>query len=267
MVVKSPEDQARDIVNASGFVFQLAVAHEVREQSGTHGWSVRDEEHPYATPNRSGYIDLILERGGGSTLLIVECKRTRGGIWAFIATGGLNRRHVRRLRIASRSGRKRDAWWEDFSTEPSSPEAAFCAVRGSEDRQAPMLENLAGRLLESLECVAGELLGKATEDLFQCMLIPMIVTNARLMVCSIANPEAISLTEGDLPPNTRFTEVGYVRFRKSLGGASLIGPTRRWNDPASKESERTVLVVNAEHLTEFLGWCQPRVADEQEGRE
>src|SRR3990172_5746318 len=158
MASKSFEEQARGILNASGFVFQLGVAHEVR--SGMHGWSVRAEEHPYhASPTIGGHIDLILEKD--AMVLVVECKRTRDGIWAFIAKkGGLARRHARWLRIASRNGRKQEAWWQDITTEPSSPEVVFCAVRGSEDRQAPMLGSFlrsrTSRPLESPLCTGLE---------------------------------------------------------------------------------------------------------------
>ena len=102
MVAKSLDEKARDVLNASGFVFQLAVEHEVWRGSERHEWRVRDEEHPYTTPTMSGHIDLILKKG--AMLLIVECKRTREGIWAFIAGRGADRRHARWLHVESRNG-------------------------------------------------------------------------------------------------------------------------------------------------------------------
>lgn len=42
----SDENNMRSIVNSSGFLFQLRIAHQVEETKKAHGWDVLAEELP-----------------------------------------------------------------------------------------------------------------------------------------------------------------------------------------------------------------------------
>jgi hypothetical protein len=76
------------------------------------------------------------------------------------------------------------------------------------------------------------------------------VTTAELRV-ALFEPKAISLTEGSLPVDTSFKTVPFLRFRKSL--TSRVNSRGEHSLKAAHEAtERTVFVVNAEGLLEFL---------------
>ena len=80
--------------------------------------------------------------------------------------------------------------------------------------------------------------------------VPVIVTNAELAVCSF-DARSISLETGEVgEPALRPVEC--VRFRKSF---SLVEPAhsgRRGLDALAQDSERTVFVVRATSLVQFL---------------
>ena len=85
-------------------------------------------------------------------------------------------------------------------------------------------------------------------------IIPVIVTNADLAVCRF-DPNSIKIEDGTLDAsNTEIEIVPFIRFRKSLATAM---PQISINDlkAANRARERTVFVVTAAHLAEFLsGW-------------
>ena len=81
-------------------------------------------------------------------------------------------------------------------------------------------------------------------------LIPVIVTTAQIKVCQF-NPDNISIEEGYLS-DASFDTVPFIRFRKSL---STNLPSNKRPDNlvvAHNLNDRTILIVNAMGLTEFL---------------
>jgi len=241
------------IVNNSGFLFQLAVATAVRSSQNEHGWTVASEEHPWrdAESGDEGFVDIVLERGGGH--LVLECKRTRNATWAFLVPNGSEEPEsgVRGLWVRRGSDDVPGVRWPEMHFEPRSFQARFCAIRGGGEGDAPMLERLASQLLRALDALAATQF-RTTEPGQASYFIPVIVTTARLAICK-CDPGTIDLANGEATENsTAFEEVGAVRFRKAFSAIPL-GSARGTSLAALRaRCERTVLVVNAGHLSTFL---------------
>jgi hypothetical protein len=91
----------------------------------------------------------------------------------------------------------------------------------------------------------------------------MIVTNARLLVCRF-EPSRVDLKHGLLrEDDTEIIEVPMIRFRKSLATEFPQGAFYTL-EGANRARERTVLVVNANHLLDTLkDWRMERMPDRQ----
>lgn len=246
------------LVNSSGFPFQLRVAEDVRSMSPDRGWHVISEEYPWndLDSGSESFVDLIL---GCSTnydvvRMIIECKRTRDADWIFLlpdtvpsATGLQTRcmwtstgRHMHPDKIDLRGG------YNNFYIAPESHISEFCIVRGTGEGQKPMLENLCGILLRSVEAIAQEdsSVSLAVNRSQNRYFVPMIVTNARLHICKF-NLRSVSLSDGEIPQGD-FEEVPFIRFTKNLT-VGKHNPARQKCDRA-----RTVLVVQASSLVQLL---------------
>jgi len=76
-----PSDAIRAIANAYGFGLQLAVEHAVTESNTP--WRVNSREHGWRDGDEPKFVDLVLSHSGGGLHLVVECKRTQGGVWVL----------------------------------------------------------------------------------------------------------------------------------------------------------------------------------------
>lgn len=253
----SQDDALRNLVDSSGFAFQVAVERLV---SGT-AFEVRASEHAWTHPNtqNSGFADIVLEKG--LVRLVVECKRVRGGDWVFLRPGPTPDE-------ASGASRRVDVLWTAVSPQqdatgtdavfctPETTQCPFCVIRGSGEGQQSMLERLAAQLLHATEAIAHE---QKTLDIArrehlmpaQCWVyVPVIVTNARLSVCSF-DPNGVNVADGSLPADATFESVTAVRFFKNLS-FDIDTSARRTLTAANRAKNRTVLVVNATGFTAFL---------------
>jgi hypothetical protein len=95
----------------------------------------------------------------------------------------------------------------------------------------------------------------------QKIYMPIIVTNATLTVCSFA-PNNINISTGDLSlEDAEFESVPYIRFQKGLetnilGSKLQLGMSQGLElKDINAEKERTVFVVNSEHLRDFFENC------------
>lgn len=271
MSANNNAENLRKLVNSSGFPFQLRVAQEVASTQSSHRWEVIAQEYPWRDEitGREGFIDSIIARPGAQRM-VLESKRTRDADWVFLipvgAVGGTGDRgtHVRCLwtyasseyqpqvpessanQLQCRSG------WHDFYAEPESYISEFCVVRGTGEGQKPMLENLCRILLNAVESLAGEELSLASGRgrTVRYIYVPVIVTNANLHVCRYS-VDTVSLHDGNIPAGD-FEEVPYIRFRKSL--ATTLTESNNINsiEIANRDRNRTVIVVQAQHLVNFL---------------
>lgn len=249
-------DQLTSLVNASGYFFQLKVADEIRKSENRHGMRVLVPEHRWenSETGEEGFIDLVL-RFGTHGKLVIECKRVRGdGQWVFLVPLSEDK-FVHRVKILwsiPTNDNKAMIAWDSFNLGIGSFASSFCIVRGQGEKSPSMLERLAGWLINATECLAYEEMqfdrgeGLSSVEFY----FPVIITNARLMVCRY-KPEDINLKSGELP-TPKFEEVHFIRFTKSLPSRLPSSYPPSDLQHASNENERTILVINEERMIKFF---------------
>lgn len=257
------EDHFRDLVNASGFPFQIRVAHEIDTTSEQHGWSVVAREHHWenSETRKEGFIDLILRKEWNIFtywFLVLECKRIRGGNWIFMTDHEhQTSQDAHTLEVGEMGEDETGPIWNRVPIAPACPLSSFCTVQGQDERATPMLERVCTELLESLECFADEVKKRIQKPIPEGMryslnFVPVIVINAEL-ITAVFEPRDIDLEKGELGQGQgEFTAVPYVRFQKGL--KSRYGTDQYPTDiPAlNKDNERTVFIVRAPYLPDFL---------------
>jgi len=250
--MKSIEEILEPIVNASGFFFQLGVEHELRNHVIKPGssWNIIGREHRWihSSTGNEGFIDLLLDTG--TILLVIECKRVKNGRWVFLVPRGDSPMNRARLLWTHTDEVQSISDWSDFKVTPPSPEAMFCVVRGQGEKEVPMLERLASRLILSAEALSNQDLEikRSLERSKARVFIPMIITNAELYTCSF-DPALIDLQTGMID-ETEFEPVPLVRFRKSLSSAIHQRTRPRSLQDLNIANDRTVLVMNSQHMAE-----------------
>jgi len=241
--------------NNSGFLFQMRIEQEI-ETNKPGNWQPIAHEHRWRDPldGKEGFVDLILEYG--IERMVIECKKTRDASWIFLVPD--NRGLTKRSRflwtyegkVKQEVYRKKIFAWHDFSTNSNSLESSFCIVRGQGEKDAPMLERLSGILLRSVERLATEELEfeKPSEGELH-FYIPVIITIATLFTCRY-DTNNVSIISGELS-DAVFEEVPFIRFRKNL---STSLPTQKLQNlqQANKENERTIFVINSNHIVKVL---------------
>lgn len=253
----------RSVLNSAGYLLQIAIERQISgERPGD--WGVLVREHPWrklmdrgevlAEP-RDGFIDLVLEKRLSHDVLVVECKRRLAKHWVFPCDRGMNRTHSTCFYSwPGQNDTRPELRWQDAQVLVPSPEAEFCAVHGSGDRES--LEPIARDLLDAVESIAIEETNLARRNApppSARFYFPVIVTTANLFVCD-ATQAAISLEDGRLE-NGELQEVPVVRFRKNYRTTPVEASTARDLREIKREGEQTVFVVNARGLARFLeGW-------------
>jgi hypothetical protein len=256
--MKSNDPDLLNLVNASGFLFQLKVQQEISATTPSHGKSVLAREHrwKHQQSGQEGFIDLIVSAGTNGKI-IVECKRVRDARWVFLVPEEpRSTTSVRILWTMKFSQDHQGSAWDRLDLQRDSFESEFCIVRGQADRDRPMLERLSSVLLSSVEAIAEEELqydrpiGTAGLRFY----FPALVTSASLYVCRV-RPDEIDLSSGELK-DAVFEEVPFVRFTKSMTTALGSSHSPSHLADAVIEGRRTVFVVNAQQLVHFLtgGW-------------
>jgi len=252
-------------VNASGFPFQERIRHEIESSQREHGWRVLAPEHRWAlrdSPGEEGFIDLVLGKSvfpERMLYMVIECKRTRGGSWVFLHPAGdpTDRNDVSTLCVRHESDTVIRRFWKRTWCDPESPISSFCAVPGQGNKATPMLERVASDLLLSVEGLSHEVTDLTTANALSypalSTYVPVLVTNTPLVVCRF-DPTRVGLASGLLEDGEAdLAAVPLARFRKSL--STTLPPENA--DPvdlrnANETSQRTILVVHASHLREFL---------------
>jgi hypothetical protein len=251
-MAKDRTSKLQNLLDASGFPYQLAVEHAVRSKSDWHNgpWSIAGREHHWSTRNREGYIDIVLSRS--STHLVVECKRSRDATWVFLIPkeGQMNRSHARVAWASTRVHRLPLSGWVDTQVHPASPESEFCVVRGQENSK-PLLESIARGVTEAADGLADQFLELGEQRTTGNVIVPVIVTNAELVVARF-KPEDVNVESGEIE-SPDFDTVSHLRFRKSLARAATPDPY----EPESladlaDAAVRTVFVVRGEYVSTWL---------------
>ncbi|SDC45750.1 hypothetical protein SAMN05444679_103118 [Variovorax sp. CF079] len=245
-------------VNESGFPLQIAVEHLIATRK-PGGWQIRYVEHAWrsADGTQNGFIDLVIQNPWDTAVMALECKRVRDVDWIFLTSKGTAapRRQCKAwiTRWTTASNFK-FLGWEELPIDPSSPQASMCVVRGqAANSPRPLLERIASEVVASTEALARQELeyrrGEASES-FRAYF-NVIVTTARLVIGEF-DPSKIALADGELIGG-KFTEVPHVRFRKQLlDSVRPLTPADYSDQNVAASRESTVIVVNADHLAEFL---------------
>lgn len=262
-----------EVVNGSGFPFQIAVTDFVKRTQQQHNCRVLFTEHSWKdnVGEYSGFIDLVVASEILPYVFVIECKRTFEGVWVFLKEDGTTRgrRHAKLFAniIDRQKGQIARSQWVDAPLEPTSVESSFCIVP-RQDHPNPMLERTASTLVQATESLAREddkriLATSHNEHLY----ISVIVTNASLLVGEF-KAEDVSLESGtiDDASKVKTREVLFLRFRKQL---SFLKPEDDRKIFENNEyrldyaKERTVFVVQGKSLDKFLanfevdiGWQQ-----------
>lgn len=251
------DEDALRIANDSGFPLQIALHRQVRETTTRHGWTVRYAEHAWSNRDgSSGFIDLVLRNGTGTSFLLVECKRVRDSTWLFLPNDGEPKpRHKTKVWVSLyQSGSMPCYNWVDLPVDPSSPEAHFCAVRGqSSNDRITLLERVGAELVSATEALAAEDRDYRPDNAANVKIyLNAIVTTAELKLATF-DPGRISLSDGTLAA-TEVESVPYVRLRKQLSTRPVaFSPTDYRNGlNIAWHKEHTVFVVRADSLPLLL---------------
>ena len=265
------QDETLKQINRSGVPFQLRIEHEIRATESQHGWRVASREHPWRNPDSdsSGFIDLVLcHTQMPGDRLVIECKRVKGEDrrqlqWLFL----LPDQEVKQTQRAScfevegsfRQSEESAKWedirpWDTVQVVPASPESEFCILSGDDSKRQPILEALCGEVLESVEGLAQEEVSiqkSQPKGWLRLFIFPVIVTNAKITVCQFKSSD-VSIADGTLDlNNVKLDTVPFIRFRKSLATNFPEGKFLHLKD-AHRARERTVFIINAEGLPDFL---------------
>lgn len=249
-------------INESGFPLQLGVKQLV---VGNPHWRTILSEHPWTDPLSSDekFIDFVLQQGQDYPVrLVVECKRARETEWVFLRepstrSGRDNRLNVR-SRVAVRRGGGVIDEWIDLPFTKGSPEANYCVIRKNGQRSQELLERTAAEVVRATESLAQQEvaifqrsrnLPDPTSTLTR-VYVPMIITTAKMSICD-AEYDSLELDSGEVRNPTSF-ESPFVRFTKSLGSLETSRSNAKSIEEFSKQSERSVIVVQATNFLHFL---------------
>jgi hypothetical protein len=261
----SLESVLLELINGSGFPFQMSVKKRIDDSSIEHRWKVVAEEHAWEHPFRStsGFLDLVLQHQLDVIFrCTVECKRSKDAPnWVFLQgpDGIKDTLRLSTFWVNGSTERKTKRAWVNADFNPPSPESAFCIIPKNHER-FPLLEKIADDLLTATEAIGLDemSLTKVSGLSWGTMYfyVPIIITNSRLFIGTF-DPLQMDLNTGILQDgDCELTEVPCVRFRKTLRThfENSEHIPLRWEqlEPINENRKRTVLVINAGQLRESL---------------
>jgi len=247
----------------SGFPFQTAIAHVVATtgRSPHDRWTVYRPEYPWRDwSGKDEFLDLVITQG--RWFAAVECKKTEKEIFTFLRPLAVSHTGSQHERVRCLRGDRRfNLFCEDWAFSPPSPDCSFCVVSTSESgKDQRLLERDASLLVRATDAFA-----LSQEKRFEVNREPtpeddriyfsVIVTNAPIYTARY-KPSDVSLESGKFVKNPEEVEVApWVRFRKSF--VSPVGIDL---------DDRTVFVVHAENLSEFLTSFEKGLTDDKQER-
>ena len=186
---------------------------------------------------------------------MIECKRILDGPWLFINSDNDQKNRTRAkawLTAESINSRK---WfdWADLQVTPACQEAQFCVMQGKDQKSRPIIERTAANIVSSTEAFATEDRADIINHSDLRIYISAIVTTAPLFFCDIpANGISLKNGQGD---SQSFTPRPFIRLRKQLSTrppTPIQNVTSMMPQLKANQKERTVFIVNAEHIVDFL---------------
>lgn len=244
----------------SGFPFQTAVAHVVETSgmwSSSGKWSVYKSEYPWQDPSgKDQFLDLVIRKG--SWYIAVECKKTDKETFTFLRPLGLsNTGECERVRCLRGKPNFR-LYVEDWCLWPQSFESEFCVVSNSmSGSKSRLLEYEAHLVVCATGAFAKDQEARNTREVPSPdrLYFSVIVTNAPLYSVRY-NPNEVSLKSGQFKHDPKeIKDVPWVRFRKAFtsGNGRDVG-------------DRTVFIINSQHLSEFLDRVEVPPTDNESQR-
>ncbi|CAG0933599.1 hypothetical protein TFLX_03123 [Thermoflexales bacterium] len=258
----NPSPEHLKQVNSSGLLYQMKIAHEIQSTARNHGWEFKCSEYRWIDPStgEEEFIDLILK--SGAIEIIAECKRVSGGAWVFPVPNSSDKTGRMRLLWSVKVDESRGiSSWDDVGFHPPTHESSLCILPGQNERDKPMLERIASKLVRSVEVLSQEEYSFPRSPLAIRQLrvyIPIIITNAQLKICHF-DPKKVDLSSGLLSEG-EFEDVPFVRFRKTLS-TSIKPRMKHLIDIAefNEKIERTVMIVNGSEIVKFLTTSENRI--------
>lgn len=244
------------IINASGYLFQLRVEDEIRRSKSyaLGNMEIVASEHRWVDRKTldESFIDTIVQKG--ILRVVIETKRVQDAEWIFLVPHDLKLNHNLRLRwthINKDDDKYHD--WSKIVLTPHSLRSAFCLIRGQGEKNLSMLERIGGYLLRSVEALSIEELNYSypSERSRSFTYLPIIITNAKLLVCRI-DSEEVDITTGTLDI-ADFVEVPYIQFYKNMS-SSLFQTDKTLNEikRSNEYNNRSVMVVNSANVIDFF---------------
>jgi hypothetical protein len=248
-------ERIRTLVNRSGFPLQIGVEQYIRKTVDDHHCRVLYVEHSWRNPESraNGFIDIVVEHEESGCVFVIECKRVLEGSWIFLNPGA-NRRHAKLWVTESDSRGFRQFGWGDCLVEPRTPESTYCVIPHKEPRRR-ILEPLAAEVVAATEAFAWEDRIRVKQKGKVIVTYASVIVTTSPIHLAAFDANEVSLVDGTVPELKEKVVVPYLRFRKQL--SSQVWDWDRRGDIELPErldyaKERTVFIVNAAHLNDFL---------------
>jgi hypothetical protein len=182
----------------------------------------------------------------------------QSGNWVFLKTPSRHSQFTDHVLLTRRRYNTESEFvWMEMGCIPEVPVCSYCAMPKQGDKSTLTLERISNDLLDSLESLATDQSNIGPQPrseflMFSASYVPVIVVNREIIVCEF-EPSEIDLSEGILKEGSgKFVETPFVRFRKNFTTRYPTEKVPMNLEQANKENERTIYVVHALSLPDFL---------------
>lgn len=251
----NPDAVHLDQVNRSGFPFQIAVEDEIN--------LMRNMREPWLTvgtevPWQEGFIDIVVRRH--EAIAILECKRVEPHDWIFLVPQSAEKT----IRVSwnffdarTVEPGKPGLYLGEFTMASHSYEASLCALNKNKTSNLT-LEKLCQELMRASQGIADFPALKRETEIE--ILIPILVTTARLLVCRY-NARQVDPLDGIIHKGSaEFEEVPYIRFRKAFELLMEAKPDTQMSlRQLAAQHQQTVFVCNGAHIKRLLLDLQKKI--------
>ncbi len=264
----------RKALNRHGYTFQYLVCGEAQRlyEKGDSPWQFIAAEFPVETPSAGTRIDLILRHRQHPHIMVVECKRANPAVanWCFAKAPRVSRNRSREYYFAERLVRNESECSSAPIRSTQEIDAYHIALevrrQGAKGDVAQSgrgsIEEAATQVLRGVNGLAElflhhpELLG----DRQYVVISPAIVTTAELFISPVnllVGDLGTGEVDDDFPglEKRTWTNLQYHQSPslKHSGEEARMYPVELWRILDS-EYVRTVPIVSAEGIGEFLSW-------------
>lgn len=207
-----------DIVNGSGFLFQLRIENELRTNRQNNLWRFSGREHRWVDRESDGkgsFIDLIFSDNSETWRAVIECKRVNTEFYFLRPSDTDETRWANLYWGHSKPGYKYIADWYKFTFGQPFPKSTFCV--SSEKTSAANMETIGSELLRSVEALAEQDAELPAPEMGKYHIyLPIVITTAPLYLCKF-DIQNIDLSDGIVKDGSLvFERSPFVAFEKAL---------------------------------------------------